>query len=241
MRLTASLLSGVGLACLLVACGVDPDGVATSPSPIGSTPSEESGRGASVAGRGGGGGGGGAGQDHGIVLELSGGIVATAQTAVIDRDTKSSLKVLVGAELTGEVFADEFRLGALAGDPTPTALGGCLVSPSDTPMAVVQRLIQRLDDPWQERDRLVVEIDTRSLGQESARHILTHNWTDGDGTSYRTWLIQSDHARDRLITVTQLGADVYEFSGGSIVNWDTDADVVLVCPNGGSIRVTFTR
>lgn len=236
MRLTMSLLSGAGLACLLVACGADPNGVGTGPSSIGSTPSEGLAPGASVAR-----GGGGAGQDHPIMLELSGGIVATAQSAVIDRDTKSSLKVLVGAELTGAAFADEFHLGAPAGAPTQTALGSCLVSPSDAPATIVQRLIQRLDDPWQDRDRLVIEIDKRGLGQESARHILTHNWTDADGTSVRTWLLQSDHARDRLVTVTQLAADVYEFSGGSIVNWDTDADVVLICPNGGSIRVTLTR
>jgi len=167
--------------------------------------------------------------------------MAAAQLAVIDRDTKSSLKVLVGGELTGNAFGDEFYLSTLAGSPMSAALGNCLVSPSDASAATVQRLIQRLDDPWQDRDRLVVEIDKRSLGAESARHILTHNWTDGDGTSYRTWLLQSDHARDRLVTVTEIAPDEYEFTGGSIVNWDTDADVALVCPNAGAIVVELTR
>lgn len=236
MRATAYVLGGAALGCLMVACNLGPGTVPTGPGPADPTGSSSSDGVLSIAGRGGGGG-----QDRNIALTLTGGITSSSQPAVIDRETKSYLKILAGAEIA-QAYADSFQLKAFAGFPAP-GLPGCVVNPADAPAADVQRLIDLLDDPERLRDRVIIQIDVKQLGDPSTGNILNHNWTGGDGSRYRTWLKTSDLARDRMVTVEKDAVidDVYHFTGGSIVNWDTSADVALICPNGGTITVGFTR
>jgi len=41
--------------------------------------------------------------------------------------------------------------------------------------------------------------------------------------------------------VTSPSEDVYVYTGGSIVSWDTSTDEALACPNGGSVTMTLNR
>jgi len=229
MRLTG-LGCVVGLVGMLSACGADSGVAPTSPS----SPNV----GALAAGRGGGGGGGGgAGQNQDISIEFDGNIVtAGPQPAVIDRDTKSRLKILAGSDNIASALSDEFQLSVAAGSPAYGALGDCVFNPSDAAPADVQRVIDRLDDAPQERGRVTIEIDKYNLNGEGG-HYLYHNWEDSDGVRYRTWFKRSDLLPDLLPTVTNPEDNVYEFTGGSIVSWDT-ATVAVACPFNGLITLT---
>lgn len=163
------------------------------------------------------------------------GVIATNQPAEITRDSESRL------EIDQSAFHDELRLATLAGSPTVADIGACVTNRALT-SDELQRLIERLNDMPQDRGRLVARIDKNNLGAESRHHNLFHNWVDdGDGRQYRTWIFRSNLAPERTVTATEVAPDVFVYSGGSIASWETGADALLLCPNGGTITMTLTR
>jgi hypothetical protein len=171
MRLTGYLLSAIGFVCLLTACSGEPNAIPAAPSVVSFN--------GGTAARG----GGGAGKNQDVTIEFSGNIYTSeAQPAVIDRDTKSDLKILAGADNRVSAFYDTFDLSSGVVD-----MDECVVYPSDASVADVDDVILALDDPYQVRDRVTIQI-----GKKDGTGILYHNWDDADtGVRYRTWLRES--------------------------------------------------
>ncbi|MDX1393065.1 MAG: hypothetical protein R3195_01695 [Gemmatimonadota bacterium] len=168
-------------------------------------------------------------------IDLTGDVTtASSQPVVISKDSKNWLSGSGG----GQDFdiVDALSLFAAAGSPTPAALGGCVTDPPDlaaSDPAGLQRLIDRLTDAPQSRDfRFAID---RKVADDMNGNINQTWFDDVDGRGYRTRVSGAD--------VTSPSTDVYDFTGGSIVSWDTSIgeEIELICPNGGSVRMTLNR
>ena len=175
-----------------------------------------------------------------VTIDLSGDATATDQAAEITVESASKLLI---QGISG--FVDQLSFFAAAGFPTIGSLGGCVTNPPDLETAdpaSLQRLIDRLEDVSQVRG-IAIQIDRKKLGQASRNNGINHTWNDdADGHQIRTRVIDSD-LRDRrdFVTVTEGPVDVFTFTGGSVVSWDTSTDQAIACPNGGSVVVTVNR
>ena len=168
-------------------------------------------------------------------VDLTGDVTTAApQPVVISKDSRNQLAGS-GAE-EDFTIVDVLALFVAAGSPSPGALGGCVTDPPDlasTDPATVQRLIDRLTDADQSR---TFRFTVNRKDPANMTGGINQSWTDdGDGRGYRT--------RVSSATVTSPSPDVYVYTRGSIVSWDTTIgeESELVCPNGGSVTLTLNR
>ncbi len=165
--------------------------------------------------------------------DLSGDVTtASAQPVVISKDSKNQLAGSGGADDFSIVDALAFFVAA--GAPSPGALGGCVTDPPDlasTDPVTVQRLIDRLTDDSQSR---TFRFTVNRKDPANMTGNINQSWFDnGDDGQYRTRVSES--------VVTSPSEDVYDYAQGSIVSWDMSTNEKLVCPNGGSVRLTLNR
>ncbi len=165
-------------------------------------------------------------------IDLTGDMItASTQPVVISRDSKNFFEGSGGG--FDNTIENQLSLFVAAGSPTTTSLGNCTTDPVGLLDATVQRLIDRLSDALQLRT-FRFKVDKRDPANWTGA--LVNSWTDdGDGHGYRTRVIGEG------VLVTEPGPDVYLYTGGNIVSWDTSTDEKLVCPNGGSVTVTVVR
>lgn len=174
-----------------------------------------------------------------VTLDFSGDVTATGQGAAIEKESKAGLTLVSDTD-----FADAFSFSTAAGSPTPTSLGGCVTDPVDlatTDPAAVQRLIDHYDDGDRLRS-LAVVVNLKNLGEPGGGGTLNHTWhDDGDDMQYRTRVIESSLRKGDRVTVVEGPADVFTFTGGSVVSWNTSTGEAIACPNVGSVTVTIHR
>lgn len=168
-------------------------------------------------------------------VDVSGDVITAAtQTVVIGKDSRNSFEVS-GAGVDNSI-EDELAFSI------PAGMDGCVTDPADlalTDPSAVQRLVDRLSDATQPRT-FRFKVDRKD--PDNLTGALIHTWTDdGDGHHYRTRLIRSSLRPDDPTVVTIPSQDVYVYTGGSIVSWDTSTDEALACPNLGSVTVELHR
>lgn len=172
-------------------------------------------------------------------VDLAGDVTtSSAQAVVISKDSRNQLAGSGGGE--DFTIVDALSLAAAAG--LPGALGACVTDPPDlasTDLPAVQRLIERLTDTSRSRTFRFV-VNRKDPANMSGT--LNQSWFhDGDGHRYRTRVIESSLRPGDPTVVTSPSADVYVYTQGSIVSWDTSTDEALACPNGGSVTLTLHR
>jgi len=174
-------------------------------------------------------------------VDLTGDITtASSQGVVISKDGRNALAGSGG----GDDFSivDALSLFGAAGSPTPAALGGCVTDPADLASAdpaAVQRLIDRLTDASRSRD---FRFTVNRKDPDNMTGAINQSWLDdGDGHGYRTRIIESSLRPGDPPIVTSPSEDVYVYTGGSVVSWDTSTNEAIACPNGGSVTMTLNR
>lgn len=176
-----------------------------------------------------------------VTVDLTGDMTTSAaQNAVISKDSRNALAGSGGGE--DFTIVDALDLFAAAGAPSPAAPGGCVTDPPDlasTDPTAVQRLIDRLTDSPRSRD---FRFTVNRKDPADMTGAINQSWLDdGDGHQYRTRVIESSLRPGDPPVVTSPSEDVFVFTGGSVVSWDTTTDEVLACPNGGSVTMTLNR
>lgn len=194
-------------------------------------------------GGGGGGGGGPGGGDPPVPVDLSGGMITTDEPAVVVSDNKKKLTLSAPTDCPGgaDCFNVELSLASLAGNPTPTDLGGCVIDPPDMDAGVLSRLISHLDDPAQGR-QFGVNIDKR----KGTGSIGAGAWTDDDGNRYAANLSTNIRLPQFEVSVAEGPTDVWTFNGGAVrirtpMPGGGAVDAYLVCENLGSIELDMRQ
>jgi len=177
-------------------------------------------------------------------VDLAGDITtASAQPVVISKDSRNALAGSGGLSDDFDIV-DALSLFAAAGSPTatPAGLGGCVTDPADlvsTDPLAVQRLIARLTDASRSR---TFRFTVNRKDPDNMTGSINQSWAhDVDGHQYRTRIIKSSLRPDDPSIVTSPSDDVYVYTGGSVVSWDTSTGEALACPNGGSVTMTLSR
>jgi len=174
-----------------------------------------------------------------VTLDISGNVIASGQGAAIEKESNAGLTLVSDTD-----FADALSFSTAAGSPTPGSLGGCVTDPADlatTDPAAVQRLIDHYDDGDRLRS-LAVVVNLKNLGEPGGGGLLNHTWhDDGDDMQYRTRVIESSLRKGDRVTVVEGPTDVFTFTGGSVVSWNTSTGEAIACPNVGSVTVALTR
>ena len=174
-------------------------------------------------------------------VELAGATTtASEQAIVISKDSRNQL----AGSGAGDDFTivDALAFFAAAGSPTLGALGGCVTDPPDlasSDPAALQRLIDRLTDAAQSR---TFRFTVQRKDPANMSGSINQSWfDDGDGRQYRTRVTTTSHRPGSPTVVTSPAQDVYVYTEGSIVSWDMSANVLMACPNGGSVTMTLNR
>ena len=174
-----------------------------------------------------------------VQMSVEGTLVVDEQAVDLSKDNQSTLELQEAPGFSGELAYD------LVADTTAN-LQSCVTDPGDlaaTDPGAVARLIERLSDAEQTRSTFVVVVSRNSMGNPNKSDgWIFQTWTDdGDGNRYRTRLTSSSLLPGLLVTVEENAADVFTFTGGSIVSWDTTNGQSIACPNAGSVEVALTR
>ena len=169
-----------------------------------------------------------------VDMRVDGLLVVDDQGVDISKDNQATLELQETPGFTGAL-----AYAAAAGSPSTADLGDCVTDPADllsTDATAVQRLIDRLEDPDQERSTFVAAVE-----RKKGTGRLFQTWSDdGDGMSYRTRLTTSTLLPDLVVSATESG-DVLTYTGGSIVSWNTSTNEALACPNQATVVVELTR